>query len=108
MNKAGAGIAITGCGSAAPKAILSNDNLAQIVETSDEWIASRTGMKNRHIASNTESLSQLSALAAQKAMKMASIAPTDIDLIIFAASGSQTIPRSVTIAFNYFGNFYPR
>ena len=86
MNKAGAGIAITGCGSAAPKAILSNDHLAQIVATSDEWIASRTGMKNRHIASNTESLSQLSALAAQKALKMADVAPTDLDLIILATS----------------------
>ena len=86
MNNTGAGIAITGCGSAAPKAILSNDNLAQIVETSDEWINSRTGMKNRHIASNTESLSQLSAIAAQQAISMAGIAPTDIDLIILATS----------------------
>jgi 3-oxoacyl-[acyl-carrier-protein] synthase III len=82
----GAGIAITGCGSAAPTAILSNNHLAQIVETSDEWIASRTGMKNRHIASNTESLSQLSAIASQKALEMAGIAATDLDLIILATS----------------------
>ena len=86
MNNKGAGIAITGCGSAAPKAILSNNNLAQVVETSDEWISSRTGMKNRHIASNTESLSQLSAIATQQAIEMAGIAPTDIDLIILATS----------------------
>ena len=82
----GAGIAITGCGSAAPEAILTNDHLAQMVETSDEWINSRTGMRNRHIASATESLSQLSAVAAQKALAMAGLEATDIDLIILATS----------------------
>jgi 3-oxoacyl-[acyl-carrier-protein] synthase-3 len=82
----GAGIAITGCGSAAPEAILTNDHLAQMVETSDEWINTRTGMKNRHIASPSESLSQLSAVAAQKAIAMAGISVTSIDLIILATS----------------------
>ena len=86
MNNTKVGIAITGCGSAVPKAILSNDNLSQIVETSDEWITDRTGMKNRHITSTTESLSQLSAVAAQKALTMADVAPRDIDLIILATS----------------------
>ena len=82
----GAGMAITGCGSAAPESILTNDHLAQIVETSDEWINTRTGMKNRHIASPSESLSQISAIAAQKAIAMAGISPSDIDLIILATS----------------------
>ncbi len=82
----GAGMAITGCGSAAPESILTNDHLAQMVETSDEWINTRTGMKNRHIASPSESLSQLSAIAAQKAIAMAGISATDIDLIILATS----------------------
>ncbi len=82
----GAGIAITGCGSAAPKAVLTNDHLAQMVATSDEWINTRTGMSNRHIASATESLSQLSAVAAQNAIAMAGITATDIDLIILATS----------------------
>lgn len=82
----GAGIAITGCGSAAPEAILTNHHLAQMVETSDEWINTRTGMSNRHIASSTESLSQLSAVAAQNAIAMAGISVTDIDLIILATS----------------------
>lgn len=82
----GVGIAITGCGSAAPEAVLTNEHLAQMVETSDEWINTRTGMRNRHIASATESLSQLSALAAQKAIAMAGITATDIDLIILATS----------------------
>jgi 3-oxoacyl-[acyl-carrier-protein] synthase III len=80
------GMAITGCGSAAPQAVLSNQHLSQIVETSDEWIRTRTGMKHRHISSATESLSQLSAEAAQKAIAMAGITPIDVDLIILATS----------------------
>lgn len=82
----GAGIAITGCGSAAPETVLTNNHLAQMVETSDEWINTRTGMRNRHIASPTESLSQLSALAAKSAIAMSGILVTDIDLIILATS----------------------
>ena len=82
----GAGMAITGCGSAAPVTVLTNDHLAGMVETSDEWINTRTGMRNRHIASSTESLSQLSAVAAQKAIAMAGISAANIDLIILATS----------------------
>ncbi|MEL6911367.1 MAG: beta-ketoacyl-ACP synthase III [Cyanobacteria bacterium J06629_2] len=82
----GVGIAITGCGSAAPDSILTNDHLAQMVDTSDEWISTRTGMRNRHIVSPTESLSQLSATAANQAIAMAGISPTDLDLIILATS----------------------
>ena len=82
----GVGIAITGCGSAAPESILTNDHLAQMVDTSDEWIDARTGMKKRHIASSNESLSQLSAVAAKGAIAMAGISPTDLDLIILATS----------------------
>ena len=80
------GMAIIGCGSAAPEAVLTNQHLSQIVETSDEWIGTRTGMKQRRVGSATESLSQLSAKAAQGAIAMAGIAPTDIDLIILATS----------------------
>ena len=82
----GVGIAITGCGSAAPETVLTNDHLARMVETSDKWINTRTGMRNRHIASPKESLSQLSALAAKNAIAMAGISATDIDLIILATS----------------------
>jgi 3-oxoacyl-[acyl-carrier-protein] synthase III len=82
----GVGMAITGCGSATPESVLTNDHLAQIVDTSDEWINARTGMKNRHLASPSESLSQLSAIAAKGAIAMAEISPTDIDLIILATS----------------------
>ena len=86
MGKLGAGIAITGIGSAAPKAILSNEHLSQMVETSDEWISTRTGIRKRHIASSTESLSQISAQAAHQALFMAGITAADLDLIILATS----------------------
>ncbi len=82
----GAGIAITGSGSAAPQTVLTNEHLSEVVATSDEWINSRTGMKHRHIASEGESLSQLSAIAAQQAIAMAGIEARDIDLIILATS----------------------
>ena len=86
MNNMIVGMAITGCGSAAPESVLTNDRLAQMVDTSDEWINTRTGMRNRHIASPSESLSQLSAVAAEQAIAMAGISATDIDLIILATS----------------------
>ena len=86
LNNIGAGIAIIGCGSAAPQNKLTNEHLSGMVETSDEWISSRTGMKTRHISNETESLSQLSADAAQKAIADAGLSPIDIDLIILATS----------------------
>ena len=82
----GVGMAITGCGSAAPEAVLTNEHLARMVETSDEWITARTGMKNRHIAAPDGSLTQLSARAARNAIAMAGISPLEIDLIILATS----------------------
>ncbi|MGH2413124.1 MAG: beta-ketoacyl-ACP synthase 3 [Microcystaceae cyanobacterium] len=86
MNEIGAGIAITGSGSATPIKVLDNQGLSQMVETSDEWIATRTGIRNRHLLSGAESLSQLSAQAALGALSMAGIPATDIDLIIMATS----------------------
>ena len=86
MNKSGAGVAITGSGSAIPATILSNQDLSQIVETSDEWISTRTGMKMRYLASESESLSSLSAKAAEQALAMAKLTATEVDLIILATS----------------------
>ena len=86
MNALGAGIAITGCGSAAPGQIMTNDDLSRLVDTSDEWIQTRTGIKRRHLASAEVSLSDLSAQAAANAIQMAGLTPNDIDLIILATS----------------------
>jgi len=86
LNGFGAGVAITGCGSATPDHFLSNEELSQIVETSDEWIKSRTGIGKRHLADQSVSLSQLAAQAAIKALEMAQVSPRDIDLILLATS----------------------
>ncbi len=82
----GIGVAITGSGSAAPTTCLTNDGLSQIVETSDEWIATRTGIQQRRLASDQDSLAALATQAAQGAIAMAGIAPTDVDLILLATS----------------------
>jgi 3-oxoacyl-[acyl-carrier-protein] synthase-3 len=82
----GIGIAFTGSGSAAPAHILDNGTLSQIVETSDEWIADRTGIRQRHLAQPQESLKTIAVEAAQKALDMANIQPMDVDLIILATS----------------------
>jgi 3-oxoacyl-[acyl-carrier-protein] synthase-3 len=77
---------MTGCGSATPAQFLSNEELSQIVETSDEWIKSRTGIGKRHLADQSVSLSQLAAQAAIKALEMAQVSTRDIDLILLATS----------------------
>ncbi|MEG3438787.1 beta-ketoacyl-ACP synthase 3 [Pannus brasiliensis CCIBt3594] len=86
MNGLGAGVAITGCGSATPTQFLSNEDLSSIVETSDEWIKSRTGIGQRYLADPSVSLSQLAANAAKNALSMAAVRPEDIDLILLATS----------------------
>ena len=86
MKGLGAGIAITGSGAATPSQVLTNNHLSQMVDTSDEWIQSRTGIRQRHLAAAGESLSQLSAKAAAAALSMAGIAPAEVDLIILATS----------------------
>jgi 3-oxoacyl-[acyl-carrier-protein] synthase-3 len=86
LNGFGAGVAITGCGSATPAQFLSNANLSQIVETSDEWIKSRTGIGQRHLADPSVSLSQLAAQASIKALEMAQVHPSDVDMILLATS----------------------
>lgn len=86
MKQIGAGISITGSGSATPAAALDNQALSQIVETSDEWITARTGIRCRRLAGAGESLTGMATAAAQKAIAMAGIAATDLDLIILATS----------------------
>ncbi|MGA7934334.1 MAG: beta-ketoacyl-ACP synthase III [Kovacikia sp.] len=86
MNQPGPGIAVIGCGSATPAKSLDNVGLSKIVETSDDWIASRTGIRQRRLASPAESLAKLAAAAAQQAIAMANLSPTDIDLILLATS----------------------
>lgn len=86
MQQLATGIAITGSGSAVPSPALENQGLAQIVETSNEWIVERTGIQARRLASPQVSLTMLATEAAQQAIAMAGIAPPDLDLILLATS----------------------
>lgn len=73
---------ITGIGHAVPPKILSNHDLEKMVETNDEWITQRTGIKERRICSEGETASSLSVEAGKKALAFAKLEPTDLDLII--------------------------
>ncbi|MFB2834660.1 beta-ketoacyl-ACP synthase 3 [Floridanema evergladense] len=86
LQQLGQGVAITGSGAAIPTVSLTNHDLSQIVETSDEWIVTRTGIRERRIAVPGQSLCELASIAGEKAIAMAGIAPEDIDLIILATS----------------------
>jgi 3-oxoacyl-[acyl-carrier-protein] synthase III len=77
---------IVGTGSYLPEKTVTNDDLAKIVETSDEWIVSRTGIRERHYAADDQSASDLAHFAAQRAMKAAAVRASQIDLIIVATS----------------------
>ncbi len=88
---------ITGTGSALPRTRVSNDQLAERVDTSDEWIVARTGIRFRHIAEPDETTATLGAAAARAALDAAGIAASDIDLVILAtATPDQTFPASAT------------
>ncbi|CAE7383020.1 fabH [Symbiodinium natans] len=80
------GISVVGTGSAAPDTVVSNDDLAEIVETSDEWISQRTGIRRRHVLAPDESLASLSAKAATRALEAAKMSAEDIELVIHATS----------------------
>jgi 3-oxoacyl-[acyl-carrier-protein] synthase III len=80
------GVTFIGCGAAAPAAIVSNDALSKFVDTSDEWIASRTGIRQRHLAEEHDSIVSLGAAAAQQALEMAGVHASDIDLVLLATS----------------------
>ncbi|MDR0484407.1 MAG: ketoacyl-ACP synthase III [Alphaproteobacteria bacterium] len=85
-------------GSYLPKKILTNDDLAKIVDTSDEWIFSRTGIKQRHIAEENEKTTDLALIAAQNALQKANLKPTDIDGIILATTTPDLVfPSSASI-----------
>lgn len=75
---------ITGTGSAVPDRILTNSDLEKLVDTTDEWITSRTGIKTRHIASAGEYTSTFSTAAAERALTMAGVAADELDLLIVA------------------------
>jgi len=88
---------VLGAGSALPKRRVTNDELAQTVDTSDAWIVERTGIRSRYLAGDGETTASLATDAALKALASAGIDATDIGLIVLAtATPDQTFPSSAT------------
>lgn len=86
---------ILGIGSAVPEKVLTNQDLEKIVDTSDEWIRTRTGIERRHIVDETTKNSELSAQAAKIALQNAGIQPEEIDVILVATvTGDATFPST--------------
>ncbi|MCC4233603.1 ketoacyl-ACP synthase III [Sphingobium soli] len=88
---------LLGTGSALPKRVVTNAELTETVDTSDEWIVERTGIRMRHIAGEGETTATLATDAAKAALEAAGLTAQDIDLIILAtATPDQTFPASAT------------
>ena len=88
---------IVGSGSALPARAVSNAELAETVDTTDEWIVERTGIRNRYIAAEGETTATLATDAARKAIAAAGLQPSDIGLIVLAtATPDQTFPATAT------------
>ena len=88
---------VLGAGSALPKRRVTNEELAQTVDTTDEWIVERTGIRSRYVAGEGETTASLAVDAARRALDHAGIEATGIDLIVLAtATPDQTFPSSAT------------
>ncbi|MCX7830484.1 MAG: beta-ketoacyl-ACP synthase 3, partial [Acidobacteria bacterium] len=89
---------ILGTGRSLPERILTNSELEKMVETSDEWITTRTGIKERRIARENEALSDFAIVAANNALDMAGVKAEELDLIILATvTPDQPIPATACI-----------
>jgi 3-oxoacyl-[acyl-carrier-protein] synthase-3 len=82
---------ISGTGSYLPEKVLTNRDLEQIVDTSDEWIYTRTGIRQRHIAAANENTSDLALVASRRALEASGLAPQDIDLVIVATTTADMV-----------------
>lgn len=80
------GASPVGIGSCAPETVVSNDDLADLVDTSDEWIAQRTGIRRRRVLRSSESLTDMASEAGKRALAHACVAPESLDLVILATS----------------------
>ena len=89
---------VIGCGHYLPEKVLTNDDLSKMVETNDEWISTRTGIRSRHIAKEDELTSDLAFNAVTMAMKNANVSADDIDMILVAtATPDYTTPATACI-----------
>ncbi len=88
---------ILGCGSYLPENVVTNDDLAKKVDTSDEWITARTGIRQRHMAAEGELTSDLARKAALKALEHAGVSAQDVDLIVLGTTTpDNTFPSTAT------------
>lgn len=88
---------VIGCGSYLPERVLTNDELARKLDTSDEWITARTGIRQRHIAADGELTSDLAYQAARQALESAAIGAEELDLIVLATTTpDNTFPATAT------------
>ncbi|MDZ4760720.1 MAG: beta-ketoacyl-ACP synthase III [Alphaproteobacteria bacterium] len=95
---------VRGVGGHLPARVLTNADLGVMVDTSDQWITERTGIRKRHIAADGETTSDLAAAAARKALHAGGLGPDDIDLIVLAtATPDYTFPATATIVQNKLG-----
>jgi 3-oxoacyl-[acyl-carrier-protein] synthase III len=83
-SAAGPHVSITGLGASVPERVLTNDELAEIVDTSDEWIVTRTGIHERRVAAPDEALSDIALPAARQALEQAGLEGSDLDLVVVA------------------------
>jgi 3-oxoacyl-[acyl-carrier-protein] synthase III len=92
------GARIYGLGSYAPDRILTNADLEKMIDTTDEWIVSHTGIRERHIAADDQAASDLGLIAAERAIAAAGIAPTDLGLVIVATvTGDHIFPATACV-----------
>lgn len=97
---------ITGWGMAVPKKVLDNQAIAQMVETNDEWIISRTGIRERRIAGKDETTASLATQAALSALETAHLLPASVDLIIVATSSPEhTFPSTASLVQDRIGAY---
>jgi 3-oxoacyl-[acyl-carrier-protein] synthase-3 len=89
------GSKLLGLGHYQPERIMTNDELSQVVDTNDEWIVTRTGIRTRHIASETDTVTSMAIEAARMALADARVAATDVDLVVVASvTGEDRSPSS--------------
>ncbi len=94
-----------GCGAYLPERVMTNQELARMVDTSDEWILDRTGIRQRHIVADGEKTSDISLKAADEALSTSGVAAEDIDLIVLAtATPDETFPATATVVQAGLGN----
>jgi 3-oxoacyl-[acyl-carrier-protein] synthase-3 len=101
----GSPVSITGLGTCVPERVVTNDDLAELVDTSDEWIVARTGIRERRFAAEDEALSDLALPAARAALEQAGLSPRDIDLLIVATvTADMQFPSTAAIMADALGS----